>query len=187
MDARHADVVEPLHPVAQELGGLGGLLGHGQIAGAGGQDDDGADAAGLRQGADAADVGGRVVVEVQPGPHVCGRLRAHPGNQHGLLAAGEHILGDGGNLLGGFAGAVNHLGGPLAEAPVVVHLGEAQIVEGGEFQMQQRLLGAEPALRHLFQDVQGVGLFGHGICSFLGGISSSIHQQPQKGNNVAAG
>ena len=53
------------------------------------------------------------------------------------------------DLLGRFPRAVDDLRGSLAQAPVVVHLGEAQLLEGLHFQGQNRLIHRALPLGHL--------------------------------------
>ena len=55
------------------------------------------------------------------------------------------------DLPGCFPRAVDDLRGALAQAPVVVHLGEAQLLEGLHFQGQNRLVHRALALGHLLQ------------------------------------
>ena len=92
VNAGHAHIVEPLHPVAQKFCGLCRLFGHRQVAGAGGEHHHGADAARFRQGADAPDAAGGIIVQLHAAAYHVRRLGAHAGDEDGLLAPGEHVF-----------------------------------------------------------------------------------------------
>ena len=149
MEARHAHVVQAGDVVAQYLGGEGGFLGHGHIAGAAGGHHDGAlagDRGHVPHDAHPADL---VVGEGQGLPHHPGGLGAHAGDEDGLLPLLAQGGGDVPDLRGGLARAVDHLGGTLAQAPVVIHLGEAQVLEGLHLQPQNGLVHRALAVGHL--------------------------------------
>ena len=146
MQARHADVVQPIDLVAHDLGRDGGLLGDRQVGGAGGGDDD--DAPARRRVAPPLDDPRLLVKDGvgDPGPdrRKGGRVRA--GHQQ-AVPAGDDGGGDAGDLVGGLPGAEHHLGKTLADGPVMIDPGKPEVLD-------RRQLGERPRLQFCVRRVE---------------------------------
>ena len=144
VDAGHAHVVQPHHVVAQHLGRDGGLLGHRQIARAGGGYHDRPLAVGLGRLAQDAETRALAVSEreraraFQGAFDRGGLFGVEPGDQHALLPVLHERAAHARYLLGRLARTVHHLRHALAHAAMVVHRRVAQLRERGD---AQRLLG----------------------------------------------
>lgn len=102
VQARHPHIVQPQHFVAVDLRRQGGLLGHGDVAGAAGSDNDAADAVRLRQVADDAAPGLGPVIQGIHGGDLRRRLRRQAGDENGFLAVLAHDAHDADHLGDGF-------------------------------------------------------------------------------------
>ena len=141
----HPHVIEPDHPAAQKLRRQGGLLRHGHVAGAAGGHHHGSQPVGGRSLPQQADSGLGLVAQGEALRQGRGLFPVQPGDQHPALAVFQHQLQNTGDLLGGLARPVDHLRGALAQPPVEVHLGVADVGKGSLFQLQHGLLhGAGP-------------------------------------------
>lgn len=126
-----AYVVEAVDLVAIEFGRQCRLFGDGQVARAGAGDDD-ASVAG--RGGLAAHEGELCVRDISQVDAVVEELRGagclfgvHARDQYALLAGIAQRLDNGGNLLGGFTGAVDNLAGSLAHPARKIELRKTQI------------------------------------------------------------
>ena len=144
-------VIEPGDGVAQGLGGDGGLLGHPHVAGTAGGHHDAAPALQCL-GEDHRQPGQGVVAHREALREGVGGLLIDPGHQDVGALAPLHGSQDPQDLLRGFGLAEDHLCRPLAHRPVIIHLGIAQILKGGEFQPQQRPLGSQVSVPDVLQD-----------------------------------
>ena len=79
------------------------------------------------------------------GPNGGEGLRACPGHEE-AVRLNEKRLGDAGDLFGRLALGEDHLGEALADRPVVVYLGEAQVLVGQAPQLGQEIVFAEPGV-----------------------------------------
>ena len=179
VQAGDPDVIETIDRIAHELRRNRGLFGDGQIRGAGGRDDDGPAPGGHVAGAQRN--GPRLGVE-QGGwqsfgdGRVCFKRGA--GHQEGVAGGGD-AFGDGGDLLRGLALAKNDLGETLAEAPLVVHPGEPEVLDRLLAQILKKsdlcCLGRQGSGRHLIQqNSELVGVHGHRGRVSDGTITSSM-------------
>ena len=159
MEPGHPHVVQPHHLVAQGLGGEGGLLGHRHVAGAAGGHHDLAGPVGGGQAAHDADAAHLVVGEGVGRVDGGGRLGGHAGDEDRILSPGPHGVHDLGDLLRGLARAVDHLGHPLAEPPVAVQLGKAQLLKGLQLQLEEGVVHLHLSGGHLLQQGLDRSLF----------------------------
>ena len=67
-------------------------------------------------------------------------LRGQSGDEHRLLPCLFHGRHNAHHLLRGLPGPVNHLRHPLAQPPVVVHLGVTQVLKWLQLQLQQGIV-----------------------------------------------
>ncbi|MPM95800.1 hypothetical protein SDC9_142955 [bioreactor metagenome] len=139
MDARHAHVVDADDPVAHDLGGEGGLLGHRDIAGAS-RGDHHRPSGGSRSGKGDSDPGQGMVLQLQLAADIVCGLLGHAGDQHVAAAPLTHGPENSRDLLRRFSRPVDHFGRALTHPPVKIHLGKAKVLEGGLLELQQRLL-----------------------------------------------
>ena len=153
VEAGDADVVQPNHLVAKNLGSHRRLFGHLQVGGARGNDQDPrsplraagrlqCDGAGLRMVARAP------VASFDLPEHFGGDPRHQDG-----LALGGHSPHDGDDLGDAFPFAEDHFGEAAAELPVVVDLGEAEVLVGESLQPPQRLVGGHPPGSDALEDL----------------------------------
>ena len=142
VDAGNPHVVQPHHLAAQHLGCQRRFLGHGDVAGAAGGDDDFSDAVGLGQSPHNAHPGVLVIVQLPGLPNIGRRFGGHSGDEDAGLAVGEHGVDDAADLLRGLPRAVDHFRRALAHLPVQVDLGVADVLEGGFFQLQHGVVHA---------------------------------------------
>lgn len=84
--------------------------------------------------------GNGVVVQGEGGPHKFSGFPVHTGDEDVAAPTLPHSGGNAADLLRGLARPVDDLGRPLADTPVEVHLGVAQIRKGLGFELQQRVL-----------------------------------------------
>ena len=77
------------------------------------------------------------------------------GDEH-VLAPGRDALDDRFDLLGGLARSEDGLGKATAEGPMVIHLGEAQVLEGKGAQALRRLRGSDAPVANGFEEVPEV-------------------------------
>ena len=85
-------------------------------------------------------------------PHARGGLRIRPRDQH-VARVFEQAPGDGDNLLRRLAFTEDHLRHAVAQRAMVVHLGEAQILERHVAQAVQRAVHIHCAGAHLFEQL----------------------------------
>lgn len=104
--------------------------------------------------------------------HIIRRLLIHAGHDDVGGIPAFHGCEDAVDLLGGLARAVDYFLRALTQAPVVVHLGIAQVLKGLQLHLKQRLLGRERSLLHLFQQGQHF-LFFHCYSSPRGSRSNT--------------
>ena len=153
MQPGDADVVEPDDVVAEHGGGDRRFFGDGNIAGAAGGDDDGAEAVGFWQRTDDAAACVGVVGHGKMMANAARRVGGKPGDENGLFAMAEHGLSDAGDLLWRFVGAVDHFCDTLAQLAVHIHLGVADVFEGLFFERQQRVVDGNAAAGDIFQQL----------------------------------
>jgi len=177
VDARHAHVVDALHPSAEELKRHGGLLGDGHVGGAGADDGDTAWEAGGR-GHGHRDAVGHLV---EAGFGLDGRqLPVHVecrAGHEGVLSAGGDPLHDGDDLLGGLAGPEDGLGIAAAQGAMQIHLRKAQVLVGQRLQSLRRLAGGHPSVpdsRQEILEVLGVHAVSPDIRPLRGGASCRL-------------
>ena len=124
-----ADVVQPVHGIAHDRRRNPRFLGDGEVRGAGRGDEDRSTPLGRRSliQRDAA----RELVVARGGKrctYAVKRFTGGPGDQQAVPRV-DDPLGDGGDLGGGLSLPENHLRKALAGVAVVIHAGEAQILE----------------------------------------------------------
>ena len=142
VDAGHAHVVQPHHLAAQHLGGERRLLGHGDVAGAAGGDDDFSDAVGLGKSPHNAHPCVLMVVQFPCAADIGRRFGGHSGDEDAVLTVGAHGVDDAADLLRGLPRAVDHLCRALPHLPVQIDLRVADVLEGGLFQFQHGVVHA---------------------------------------------
>ena len=140
VQAGDAHVVKTIDFVAVELGRQCGLFGDGQVARAGAGDDDASVAS---RGGLAAHEGELCVRDISKVDVVGKKLSGarsligiEPRDQDVSLACIEKRFDNGGNLLGGFTGAVDNLAGSLAHPARKIELCKAQV--GGRRRLDAR-------------------------------------------------
>ena len=152
MDAGDPHVVEAHDLIAQHLRRDGGLLGHGDVAGAAGGHHDAALARGLGQFPDHACFGQRIKAQGQESCDMLRGLRGEAGDEHGFLPVFKHGLRDAEDVLPRLARAVDHLRHALADAAVQIHLGVvAELLDGLHLESQHRVPRTQRPVRDLAQ------------------------------------
>ena len=109
--------------------------------------------------------GNGVVVQGEGGPHKFSGFPVHTGDEDVAAPTLPHSGGNAADLLRGLARPVNDLCRPLADTPVEVHLGVAQIRKGLGFELQQRVLRRGAPVGHGAQQVENLVLVVHGLSS----------------------
>ncbi len=140
MQTGDAHVVKTVDLVAVELGRQCGLFGDGQVARAGAGDDDTSVAGGGGHAAHEGELGARDISQVDViGKKLrgaCCLIGIESRDQDVLLACIEQRFDNGGNLLGGFTGAVDNLASSLAHPARKIELSKTQI--GGRRRLDVR-------------------------------------------------
>jgi len=145
VNACDADVVEMLDLIAHKLGGGDGFFGDGNVAGAGGHDEDGSfaiaaaiavkgDGSGERAIFSLGNLGSNSVVLLFGGAG---------GEDVGAFVVGSEVGEYLGNLSGRFAFAEDDFGHALAKRAVVIEFGEAEVFEGQMTKALDGLIGRE--------------------------------------------
>ena len=151
MKPAHAHVVEPFHPIAEELGGTRRLLRHGDVGSPGrAYADEPAQAlAGLLNPDDARNGIVSRIGETLPDKR---RLRGRGAGPQHLPIALHQPLEDAQQMVVRLALAEHDLGGTRAQPAMAVKFGEAEVVEGFPAEMLLRLEHGHLSGPYLFQD-----------------------------------
>lgn len=156
VEAGDADVGEEPDVAVPGLGGDAGFLGDGEVAGAGGDDDDVAErGAGVNRGRDAEGSAEGVVLALgELALEELGGVGREAGGEGAVSVALEGV-DDGDDLFGGFALPEDDLGEAAAHAAVEIDLGEVAgfVVEGGPAESVEGVLGGEGAVSMLLEEV----------------------------------
>ena len=162
---RNADIVKPHDLIAECLRGEGSLLRSGQVTRPAGGNDDFALTDRLRHLTDQTDLPVRVILQWECFTD-CLRLVGRQTGDEDVVAAFLHRIGNGNDLRGGLAGAKDHLRHALPQPAVMVKLCNAQILEGGFFDLQRRLFRGNSTIRDLPE--KRIQITSHG--AFAGGM-----------------
>jgi len=155
--AGDADIAHALHGVAHDFCGDRGFFGHGQITRAGAGDGDGAWPFRQRFFFNRKATGEFVVNGAfKFFSHGARVLRGNAGGEN-VLAVIEEFGGDFHDLLRCFAGAENHFGETFAQGAMSIHLGKADIRNGGGLKGLQDLFPAHTAGAEFFQELSRFG------------------------------
>ena len=167
VQAGDANIVEAVDFVTIELGRQRGFLGDGQVARAGAGDDDAPVAGG---GGLAAHEGELCVQDISQVDAVAEELRGtgrffavQARDQDALLAGIAQCFDNGGNLLGGFTGAVDNLAGSLAHSARKIELRKAQIGGRSRLDARERVGRGDCSVGNIAQQLLKISLI-H-ICS----------------------
>ena len=142
VEPRHAHVVKAQDVVSQHPRRPVGLLGHGNVAGAAGGHHDLSQPRGSGEFPGDGQAGVFMVVNGVALGDFRRRLRREAGDEHRGLAVFGHGVEDAGDLRRGLPRAVDHLRRPLADLPVEIHLGIAQVFKGRFLEGVERLVHA---------------------------------------------
>ena len=165
------NVINPLHIVAHDFRSDDGFFGHGQIAGSGAKDGNGAGSLGLKCFLDCNATGNFVMNGVGEFAFQGAGVLGFDARDKEALLAFINLRRDESDLFRCFAGAEDDFGKPFAKRAMHVHLGETEIGHRRCLEGVQHFFPGDFSRAKLFQELGGIVCRHRGIMPWSGKAS----------------